>query len=82
MIALSEGSIESTADYLERAARIADGHQGFFDYEYQISLGELHISLNRLTEALELLTDCLSKCEENGIWRGITHLNYDHEHDD
>ena len=50
MIALSEGSIESAADYLERAARIADGHQGFFDYEYQISLGELHISTIDLPE--------------------------------
>ena len=40
------------------------------DYEYQISLGELYISANRLTEALEQLTDCLGKCRENGILQG------------
>lgn len=70
MSALAEGSIESAADYLEKAARIAEGYPGVFDYEYKIGLGELYIVSNRLPEALEMLTDCLGECEKNGILQG------------
>ena len=76
MIALAEGSIESAADYLEKAARIAEGYQGFFDYEYKISLGELYTVSNRLPEALEILTDCLGEYEKNGILQGALEARF------